>query len=112
MGRLTAALSFLIVFSLASAISKPVFVKKDKRPDVHNTTECWFEKQRLDHFTYKPEDKRWKQRYLVYQDYWKQGGRIGPIFFYGNLHAFTNWMHDWDKYREVHQHLREADIPT
>lgn len=112
MKRLTAALCFLIVLSLTSAISKPVLVKKDKRPNVHNTTECWFEEQRLDHFTYKPEDKRWKQRYLVYEDYWKQGGKKGPIFFYGDLHACTNWMPDSGLYRVLHQYFRKADIPT
>ena len=56
--------------------------KKHSRPDVHDTSECWYDEQRLDHFTYKKEDKRWKQRYLLHQGYWTRGG---PIFFYGSF---------------------------
>lgn len=64
--------------------------KESTRPNVHDTKECWFEEQRLDHFTYKPEDARWRQRYLMYQHYWKDKRKTGPIFFYGTLRS----MHD------------------
>ena len=58
--------------------------KKHSRPNVHDTSECWFDGQRLDHFTYTKRDERWRQRYLLHQDYWTRGG---PIFFYGRLHV-------------------------
>lgn len=63
--------------------SKTLSNSKKERPDVHSTTECWYDEQRLDHFTYKKDDQRWKQRYLLYQEYWMEGRRAGPIFLYG-----------------------------
>ena len=58
--------------------------KKHSRPNVHDTSECWYDEQRLDHFTYTKRDERWRQRYLLHQGYWTRGG---PIFFYGRLHV-------------------------
>jgi hypothetical protein len=71
-----------------SAVGSPNLHKKGDRPDASSTSEFWFKEQRLDHFTYKPEDRRWKQRYLFYEDYWlKRGRKAGPIFFYGKLRS-------------------------
>ncbi len=81
---LIAAVSFLYVFQGIADVSDATAVhKKGTRPNVHDTKECWYDEQRLDHFTYKPKDERWKQRYLIYEHYWKQGRKNGPIFFYG-----------------------------
>ena len=89
MKLLMAVLSVLCIFQRhVDAADAPAVHKKGKRPNVHNTTECWYDEQRLDHFTYKPKNERWKQRYLVYKDYWRQKRRNGPIFFYGDLHAY------------------------
>ncbi|CAK0782805.1 hypothetical protein CVIRNUC_006000 [Coccomyxa viridis] len=66
--------------------------KKHSRPNVHDTSECWFDGQRLDHFTYTKRDERWRQRYLLHQDYWTRGG---PIFFYvgneANVEVYANY---------------------
>ena len=84
--RLLAAGLYAIYALCSHCSASPGHVVNDKqsRPNVHDTSECWYEEQRLDHFTYKRTDERWKQRYLLHQGYWTRGG---PIFFYGRLHV-------------------------
>ena len=85
MRLLAAALYAIYAFSShISASADRDVSKKHSRPNVHDTSECWYDEQRLDHFTYKTADERWKQRYLLHQGYWT---REGPIFFYGRLHV-------------------------
>ena len=81
----------LIVLCFSQAVASTYDVlnvqKRGTRPNVHDTKECWYDEQRLDHFTYKPKDERWMQRYLTYQHYCKQEKKTGPIFFYGKFRA-------------------------
>ena len=85
MRLLAAALYAIYAFcNYSNASANHDVSKKHSRPNVHDTSENWYDEQRLDHFTYKKEDERWKQRYLLHQGYWRRGG---PIFFYGRLHA-------------------------
>lgn len=63
------------------------------RPGVQNTSLHWYD-QTIDHFSWAPTfsgEQTFKQRYFVYDRYWKPGG---PIFFYcgneANVELYVN----------------------
>ena len=100
---LAAAVSISPSQGLASIFETPESDRKATRPSVHDTKECWYDEQRLDHFTYKRKDARWKQRYLIYQLYWKEQSKTGPIFFYGNFHGMHDKQLRLDRYCTPHR---------
>lgn len=85
---------------LPSAVALAVFIlgfaAASLHPPLQRSTcqELYFEKQALDHFSWRPAPKQaastWSQRYFFDKSHWQD--RSSPIFFYGRLFALVTYV--------------------